>query len=80
MIVGGDTVNERDLQSGRPGIIRATAGFDPKDVMTLPTPQGSPNTLAILEYLDKEIKAQLGIDPLNGAISSDVEASGNDAT
>ena len=73
------TIDQRDLQSGRPGIIKASKNFDPKGVMTIPMPTGAGNTLQILEYLDKEIQAQIGIDPVTGAISTDVEKSGNDA-
>ena len=73
-------VDQRDLQSGRPGIIKARAGFDPSSVMQIPTPIGSGgSTMAILAYLDQYIHSQLGIDPLTGAISQDVEKSGNDS-
>ena len=73
------TIDQRDLQSGRPGIIKASKGFDPNAVMPIPTPAGAGNTMQILQYLDQEIYKQLGIDVGNGAISSDVEKSGNDA-
>ena len=73
-------IDQRDLQSGRPGIIKARAGFDPNSVMALPTPSGSGGNVApMLAYLDQYIHSQLGIDPLTGAISTDVEKSGNDA-
>ena len=73
-------LDQRDLQSGRPGIIKARAGFDPSTVMPIPTPLGSGGqTMQSLAYLDQYIHSQLGIDPLSGAISSDVEKSGNDS-
>ena len=73
-------IDQRDLQSGRPGIIKARAGFDPSSVMPIPVPSGSAgSTMQMLAYLDQYIHSQLGIDPLSGAISSDVEKSGNDA-
>ncbi len=73
-------VDQRDLQSGRPGIIKARPGFDPSTVMPIPTPAGSGGqTMQVLAYLDQYIHSQIGIDPLTGAISQDVEASGNDA-
>ena len=73
-------IDQRDLQSGRPGIIKARAGFDPSTVMPIPMPTGSGGqTMQMLAYLDQYIHSQLGIDPLSGAISKDVEASGNDA-
>ena len=71
-------INQQDLQMGRPGVIKASGGFDPSKVMVLPSPTGSPNTLDILRYLDEAIQAQIGINPLTGAISAEVEKSGND--
>ena len=72
-------LDQRDLQSGRPGIIKARNGFDPSTVMQIPPPMGnSGSTLAILQYLDDYIHSQLGIDPVSGAISVDVQKSGND--
>ena len=72
-------VDQRQLQSGRPGVIPARPGFDPKSVMPIPSPQGSPNTVQLLQLLDREIEKEIGINPLTGAISTDVEKSGNDA-
>ena len=80
LIADPRTVDQRDLQSGRPGIIKASKGFDPSTVMQIPTPQGSGGgAMQVLQYLDQYIHSQLGIDPLSGAISSDVQKSGNDA-
>ena len=72
-------VDMRDLMSGRPGIIKAKPGFDPKSTLALPTPSGAGNTTAILEYIDRQIFSQIGFDFYNGVVSSDVEKSGNDA-
>ena len=72
-------INIRDLQSGRPGIVRVKPGFDPSQVLPIPQPAGAPNTIQVLEYLRQEIISHIGIDPISGAISSDVEKSGNDA-
>ena len=80
LIADPRTLDQRDLQSGRPGIIKASKGFDPSSVMQIPVPVGSGGSaLQTLQYLDQYIHSQLGIDPLTGAISKDVEASGNDA-
>ena len=80
LIADDRNINIRDLQSGRPGIIRAKPGFDPSQVMAVPQPSGAANTQQLLEYLRQEIISQIGIDPVSGAISTDVEKSGNDAT
>ena len=73
-------ISTRDLKSGRPGIIKAKPGFEPKDVMPLNVGQGNPgSSTTMLQYLDKEILAQIGIDPVTGMVSTDIEKSGNDA-
>ena len=73
-------IDQRDLQSGRPGIIKARAGFEPSMVMPITPPTGSGGqSMQMLAYLDQYIHSQLGIDPLSGAISNDVEKSGNDS-
>ena len=80
LIADPKTINHRDLQSGRPGIIKAGQTFDPKQVMQVPVPPGSGGSaLQILEYLDRYISSQIGIDPITGAISQEVQVSGNDA-
>lgn len=80
LIADPRVLDQRDLQSGRPGIIKASKGFDPKNVMQLPVPTGAAGGgLAIMQYLDQYIHSQIGIDPISGAISTDVEKSGNDA-
>ena len=73
-------IDTRDLKSGRPGVIKALPNFDPKSVMPLNVQQGNPAAVtSVLEYLDKEIIAQIGIDPVTGMVSTDIEKSGNDA-
>ena len=79
LIADPKQIDIRDLTSGRPGIIKAKPGFDPKSVMPIQTGATSGNTGQLLEYLHREIVGQIGIDPNTGAISSDVEKSGNDA-
>ena len=74
------TINIRDLKSGKPGIIRSGKAFDPSSIFPLQTQGADTNGLiAALNYLDKEVIAQTGIDPVSGAVSADVEKSGNDA-
>ena len=79
IIANPKEIDMRDLQSGRPGIIKAKPGFEAKDISVLPTPNGAGNTVQMLEYLHKAIVGQVKVDPNTGAISSDVEKSGNDA-
>ena len=73
-------VDRRMLQSGKPGIVPVANTFDPNDVMVVPTPSGSGNTIPMIEELRKQVIADVGIDPISGAVSSDIEKSGNDAT
>ena len=74
-------VDERNLQSGRPGIIPVKPGFDPKYVMPLPTPPGAGNTTdAMIQRISSMVAAEIGIDPITGQISLDAQKSGNDAT
>ena len=73
-------ISVRDLKSGRPGIIKVKPGFEAKDVMPLNIAgSAGGGSVAMLQYLDKEIMAQIGIDPVSGMVSSDIEKSGNDA-
>ena len=69
----------RDLMSGRPGIIKAKPGFDPSNVLPIPAPQGATNTVQLLEHIDRQIASRLGIDPITGVVSQDIQVSGNDA-
>ena len=73
-------ISTRDLKSGRTGIIKAKPGFEPKDVLPLNVGSGNPGSAtAMLQYLDKEIIGQIGIDVVTGMVSTDIEKSGNDA-
>ena len=73
------TVDRRTLQSGRPGTISVANTFNPQDVLVVPSPQGSNNTLPNIEELRRQVIANVGIDPVSGQVSTDIEKSGNDA-
>ena len=70
-------INERDFQQIRPGLIKTRRGFQAGDIVPVPANPPSPVSLPMLEYLDREILKQIGIDVMNGAISQDAEKSGN---
>ena len=73
-------ISERDMKSGKPGLIATLPGFDAKDLVEVPKPSGNAGeSVSLLQYLDQEIIAQIGIDPKTGVVSSDIEKSGNDA-
>ena len=72
-------VDGRSLQSGRPGYVPVRPGFDPNNVMPVPFNPANPMTIQALEWIDQQLEREFGINPLTGAISSDVEKSGNDA-
>ena len=74
------TVDKRSLQSGRPGVIDVSKKFDPTDVMPVPSPQGASSILQNIAELRKQVIGDVGIDPISGQVSSDIEQSGNDAT
>ena len=74
-----DMVNERDLQVIKPGLIKTRKGFGATDIFPIPVNQASPMTLPFFQELNKEIAAQLIIDPYTGAISAEAEKSGNSA-
>ena len=75
-----DTINERNLQNLRPGVIKMKRGSNPNGVQVLPAPSGSPNTQAVLQDLRHQVIAEIGIDPVSGQVSTDIEKSGNDAS
>ena len=80
IIANPNNIDIRDLQSGRPGIIKVRPGVEPsKDIQVLPSPTGASNTQQVLAYLHQELAGQIGIDPNTGQISQDVQKSGNDA-
>ena len=72
-------VDINSLQSGRPGPIITRPGFDPAQVLPLDAPAGANNSLQILDFIHQRVIAEIGIDPVSGQISADVEKSGNDA-
>ena len=72
-------IDKRTLQSGRPGIIPARPGFDPSNVMPVPVNPANPLTIEALKWIESQVEKEIGINPLTGAISTDVEKSGNDA-
>ena len=75
-------IDQRALKSGKPGLIPVMGGTLElgKDLVEVPKPSGSAGeSLSLLEYLDREILAQIGIDPKTGVVSADIEKSGNDA-
>ena len=53
-------------------MIRATSS-------TYPTSNGNQNTTQIMQELRQQVIADVGIDPITGQISTDIEKSGNDA-
>ena len=74
------SVDRRNLQMGKPGVIPVSNTFKPEDVMVVPSPSGnSGGSLATLEQLRVQVAGTIGIDPINGAISAKIEDSGNDA-
>ena len=73
------SIDRRTLQSGRPGTIPVSNTFTPQDVLVVPSPQGSNNTLPNIGELRQQVIANVGIDPVSGQVSSDIEKSGNDA-
>ena len=73
-------IDKRMLQSGKPGVIPVANTFDPNDVMTVPSPSGGSSPIPMIEELRKQVIAEVGIDPISGSVSSDIEKSGNDAT
>ena len=79
LIANPKELDLRDLMSGRPGIIKAKPGFDPKNVMPIQPAGGAGNTPAILQYLHQEIAGQIGIDPNTGVVNADISKSGNDS-
>ena len=73
-------VDIRQLESGRPGPIEYSNTVKPReDIVPLETPGGSSNTIQILEELRKQVIGEVGIDPISGQVSTDIQKSGNDA-
>ena len=80
LIADPQFVNMRDLQTVKNGIIQAQPGFDPSKVMMVPTSPTIGSGTEMIAQIRQQIIAEIGIDPISGQISTDVEKSGNDAT
>ena len=72
-------IDRRTLQSGKPGVIPVSATFNRDDVLPVPAPPGSPNAIPLMAELRQQVIANVGIDPVSGQVSTDIEKSGNDA-
>lgn len=69
-----------ELESGAPGPIEAPNAFDPStDFVPIPGTSFASQTPHILQEIRAQVIAEIGIDPISGQISKDVEKSGNDA-
>ena len=79
-IISKDAVNIKDLKSGKSGWIQSKRPLQPGDVQMLESGAGAGNTLQLLTYIDKQVDAIIGIGAETGAVSNDIEKSGNDAT
>ena len=75
------SIDARTLNSGRPGVIETDRSFEAKDVLPVPTPAGTglSATTALLHELRMQVIGEIGIDPISGQVSTDIEKSGNDA-
>lgn len=79
VIVKDGVIDKRELQSGKPGPITASNKFDPTSLFVVPTPQGANNSIQLLQEIRRNVIGEIGIDPITGQISTDIEKSGNDA-
>ena len=80
IIADPNFVSMRDLQTVKNGIIQARVGFDPSKVMAIPTSNAVASGSDVIQNIRMQVIAEIGIDPVSGQISTDVEKSGNDAT
>ena len=80
IIADPNFVSMRDLQTVKNGIIQARVGFDPSKVMAIPTSNTVASGSDVIQNIRMQVIAEIGIDPVSGQISTDVEKSGNDAT
>ena len=79
LIADPKQVDMRDLASGRQGIVKARPGFKAGDVQMIPSSPGSQGSgLQLLQYVHQQIIGQIGIDPITGVVSAEIEKSGND--
>lgn len=73
-------IPERNLQQAKTGYIAGGKTFGKANSFeVIPGGGIDPASLQMLEYIDRLIEEHLGINPRTGAISTDVEKSGNDA-
>ena len=73
-------VDSEEMESGAPGPIEVPNSANiAEDIVPVASPQGSSETVSILSELRAQVIAEIGIDPVSGQISADVEKSGNDA-
>ena len=70
----------RFIQNGKPGVFPGGQTFSADDVFLVPTPPGGTTDYQVsMEELRKQVIADIGIDPVTGQVSTDIEKSGNDA-
>ena len=68
------------LESGQDGPIYVDQAFKMgEDIGPIITPQGSGKDAQNLQIIRDHITGEIGIDPINGAVSAKIEDSGNDA-
>ena len=79
MITKQGMIDRRQLQSGKPGVIDASNQFKPEDIMVVPHNSGSGMFTSIFDELRRQVIGDIGIDPISGQVSTDIEKSGNDA-
>ena len=78
-IVREGVFDTAELQSGAPGPIEVANSFSVDDFIPIPGTSFASQTQNILQDLRSQVVAEIGIDPVTGQISADVEKSGNDA-
>ena len=79
-LVREGSVDTKELESGKPGPIEVSNTTKiAEDVVPIQTAPNSSETVAILQELRRQVIGEVGIDPITGQISTDVEKSGNDA-
>ena len=69
----------RFVQSGKPGVMPGGTTFSPDNIYQIQTAGGAGKAQANLAELRQQVIADIGIDPITGQISTDIEKSGNDA-
>ena len=79
VIADARMVNPSDLATVKTGVIRAAPGFTSASIHEL-TGAGSAGGAAgsVITILRDQVKAEIGIDPINGQVDTDISKSGND--